>query len=449
LSGVLQGAQVPPLNLSAKVDDYRRLALGRMTVSVNASKTITARTLLLAVVIAAAAQPVFPQDQAPLVSEVFVGEAAEIPLPRIERGALMRAELAQPLNWSHVPKGTTLEATFPSPVYAREGIALPAGTQLRVIISSSEKVHKPYGFWKTAGRAFIRAFNPLEKTQAPEYRVTLSSAELLLPSGEWTPVEASVVRAATTVVVNARRPKAMAAEQEPPVKKKRGQILVLRLDKELYLPPGGMVSSLNLESSSPSERKVRAYLLTPLTASQNHNGDKFQAQLAEPVHFGDCEFKSGSLVEGTVVRRTPPRILSRAGKLYLRMDRVIAQTGERLDLSGTLSGAEADVQTRFDLDEEGVLRGRKPGLGNGVIDLGISYAVGKTADDLAETPIRALGASMGDAAVANAARYVGLAGALTYLVTRHGRDVRLPKYAEIEIAFGRVNQTLASTRTDP
>ena len=412
--------------------------------NVNASKTIIARTLLLAVVIAAAARPAFPQDQAPLVSEVFAAEAAEISLPRIERGALMRTEFVQPLKWSRVPKGTVLEATLPLPVYANEGIALPSGTRLRVIISSSKKVRNPYGFWKTAGRAFARAFNPLEKTQVPEYRVTLSSAELLLPSGEWTPVEASVVRTGGAVIVNPRRPKA-AAEQAPRVKNKPGQILVLRLEKELYLPRGSMVSSLNSESSSPGERKVRAYLLTPLSASQNRAGDKFQAQLAEPAHFGDREFKAGSLVEGTVVRRTPPRTLSRAGKLYLQMDRVIAQTGDGLNVSGSLSRAEADARTRFDLDDEGILRGRKPGLRNGLVDLGISYAVGKTADDLAETPIRALGASMSDAAVATAARYVGLAGAVTYLVTRHGRDVRLRKYAEIEIAFGRVNETLAST----
>ena len=95
------------------------------------------------------------------------------------------------------------------------------------------------------------------------------------------------------------------------------------------------------------------------------------------------------------------------------------------------------------------MRRRRPDLRNGVVDLGISYAIGKSSDDLAETPIRALTASMSDAAVANAARYIGLTGAVTYLVTRHGRDVRLPKYAEIEIAFGRVNQTLASTGTDP
>jgi hypothetical protein len=52
---------------------------------------------------------------------------------------------------------------------------------------------------------------------------------------------------------------------------------------------------------------------------------------------------------------------------------------------------------------------------------------------------------MGDAAVANAARFVGLAGAITFLVTRRGQDVRIPKYAEIEFDFGRVNAAPAAS----
>jgi hypothetical protein len=39
--------------------------------------------------------------------------------------------------------------------------------------------------------------------------------------------------------------------------------------------------------------------------------------------------------------------------------------------------------------------------------------------------------------VANAARYFGLGASAVFLVTRHGRDVRLPQYSEIEVDFGR------------
>jgi hypothetical protein len=113
-------------------------------------------------------------------------------------------------------------------------------------------------------------------------------------------------------------------------------------------------------------------------------------------------------------------------------------------VSGSLSSAEADTQARFALDEEGTLHGRKPGIVNGLVDLGYAYALGKVSDDISETPIRAIGASMSDAAVANTARYVGLGTALAFLITRHGRDVYLPKYSVIEIDFGRRRETAAA-----
>jgi len=133
-------------------------------------------------------------------------------------------------------------------------------------------------------------------------------------------------------------------------------------------------------------------------------------------------------------------MLSRAGRLYLRVDRIAPAKGEPLRVVGSLSAAEADASARFALDEEGTLHGRKPGFANGLVDLGYAYALGKISDDIAETPIRAIGASLSDATVANAARYVGLGTSLAFLITRHGRDVYLPKYALIKIDFGRVGE---------
>jgi hypothetical protein len=141
-------------------------------------------------------------------------------------------------------------------------------------------------------------------------------------------------------------------------------------------------------------------------------------------------------------------MLSRAGSLSLRVDRIVPRAGEPLRVSGSLSAAEADAQGRFSLDEEGTLHGRKPGIVNGLIDLGYAYALGKVSDDIAETPIRAMGASMSDAAVANAARYVGLGTSVAFLLTRRGRDVYLPKYALIEIDLGRAGKTASTANRD-
>jgi hypothetical protein len=407
------------------------------------SSMILARAVLVVAASAAFSQPVFPQDQETNGFVLAAEKAPDAPVCRVETGALMRAEVANHVDWSHVPKGSVLEGKLKFPLYAGEQVAVPAGTALRVTVASSEKVRDDLGFWRKTGHAIVRAFNPLEKNQAPQYRVTLEAAELLQPSGAWVPVDVSVVRAGTAVIVSSEGNGSTSRHGEETgratgSKNKAAQTMLLRFSSEFPLSPSLDPTALQSESA-PAGHRARAYLLTRLSASESREGDKFQAQLAEPVLLGDRVFAPGSLLEGTVVRSTPPRMLSRAGKLHLRVDGITAQDGSALHVSGNLSQAEADKQARFFLDEEGTLRGRKPGIKSGLVDLGLSYALGKVSDDLAETPIRALGASMSDAAVANAARYVGIAGAVTFLVTRRGRDVRLPKYAEIEVDFGRVN----------
>ena len=116
--------------------------------------------------------------------------------------------------------------------------------------------------------------------------------------------------------------------------------------------------------------------------------------------------------------------------------------GEPLRVGGSLSAAEADRQARFALDQEGRLHGRKPGRLNGLVDLGYAYFLGKVSDDISEAPLHAIGASMSDAAVANAARWVGLGASLTFLLTRR----YLPQYALIEIDLGRVREPAAADR---
>jgi hypothetical protein len=52
---------------------------------------------------------------------------------------------------------------------------------------------------------------------------------------------------------------------------------------------------------------------------------------------------------------------------------------------------------------------------------------------------------MSDAAMANATRYFGLGASSVFLVTRHGRDVYLPRCSEIEIDFGRLGEQASSS----
>jgi hypothetical protein len=160
----------------------------------------------------------------------------------------------------------------------------------------------------------------------------------------------------------------------------------------------------------------------------------------EPTRIEGRMVPAGTIVEGKVARSRPPRMLSRAGKMNLKLERMLVEGTESLYVDGSLSGVESNRRAPFVLDDEGTLRGKKPGIWNGLMDLGYAYVVGKIADDVSEAPIRAIGGVMSDAAVANAARYVGITTGIVFLVTRHGRDVYMPKYAVVEIDFGERKQ---------
>ena len=363
-----------------------------------------------------------------------------------ESDTLLRAVFPGHKNWGRVEKGTRLEGRISLPLYAGEEMVAPADSVVRITVNSVEKVREPLGFWQKSGRAIVRAFNPLETNHPAEYQVELSAADLLMPTGEVRPLDVRVLRASSGVMVQPKSESLKSASVERG-KSKAGNTLLMALPRTavLSVPAGHGLAPVN---TAGEQRSGRAYMLTGLRASTNHQGDTFRAQLAEPVRIGGRVFVPGTVVEGTVVRRVPPRMLSRAGRLYLRVDRIVPENGESLRVGGSLSAAEADSQMRFALDEEGTLRGRKPGMLNGLVDIGYAYFIGKVSDDIAETPIRAIGAAMSDAAVANAARYFGLGASAVFLITRHGRDVYMPKYSLIEIDFGRVNETSAAASVD-
>jgi hypothetical protein len=378
--------------------------------------------------------------------KVPVAAMPAVPAAHVESESLVRAVFPGRKNWGRVEKGSMLEGRLSLPLYAGEEMVVPADSVVRITVNSAEKIREPLGFWRKSGRAIVRAFNPLETSHPAEYRVELGAADLLMPTGEVRPLDVRVLRASSGMMVQPKSGalKSASAGRE---RSKAGNILLMSLSREAFssVTAGHGLAPVN---TAGELRSGRAYMLTGLRSSTNHQGDTFRAQLAEPVRIGSRVFASGSMVEGTVARRDPPRTLSRAGKLSLRVDRVVPAEGEPLRVGGSLSEAEADAQSRFALDEEGTLHGRKPGMLNGLVDIGYAYFIGKVSDDIAETPIRAIGAAMSDAAVANAARYVGLGSSLVFLITRHGRDVYMPKYSLIDIDFGRVSETSAAAKVD-
>jgi hypothetical protein len=354
----------------------------------------------------------------------------------------LQIELAQRTDWKRVARNTLLEGRLTLPVFAGSEVAIPQGTKVSLTIESVKKVGRDSGAWRKAGAAVLRAFNPLEKGRPAEYAIGLSKTEIEVPRGNVV-VAATALRVGYGGMVEPKIGRGGQVRDLQPtdatarVKKKR-QTLILRLDKGTPWPI--LATRIPSAAEEAARHRVHAFLLTQLSASHSRRGDAFQARLAEPLRVGDKLFEEGSIVEGKVSQSIPPRMLSRAGSLHLHIDRITSPEGTSVGVEGTLGGVEAEVGAKYALDEEGGLRGLRPGVANALVDLGIAYAVGKLSDDLAETPIRAIGTAMSDAAVANAARYFGLGASAAFLITRHGRGVYLPRYSEIEIEFGRLTE---------
>ena len=368
---------------------------------------------------------------------------------QIQQGTLLQVDLARRTDWKHLARNSVVEGNLMLPVFVGNQIAIPEGTKVSLMIESVRKVGEESGAWKKAGHALVRAFNPIEKGRPVEYAIRVSRTEIETLQASLM-VAATALRAGYAVMIEPKVGKAGAVHsvQAPSGSNKRRQTVILQLEADVLVPTSTVPK---IDAASEFRvRNVHAFLLTQLSASHSRKDDAFQARLAEPVRLGEKFFEEGSLVEGTVSQSARPRMLSRAGSLHLRIDRITSPRGESIAATGALGGVEAEPGAKYELDEEGGLRGLKPGVTNAVVDLSIAYTVGKVTDDLAETPIRALGAAMSDAAIANAARYFGLGGSAVFLITRRGRDVYLPRYSEIEIDFGRLSEDAnTSTKLHP
>ena len=191
--------------------------------------------------------------------------------------------------------------------------------------------------------------------------------------------------------------------------------------------------------------QAKVILLGSLSASKSRQGDVFQARLVEPVLQNSTKvLPEGGVFEGRVVKRTPPRMLSRSGSLLLSFTGVRSSPGTIETIEATVAGVEVDRRSRATLDEEGGLHGARPGFGWMVLNLAATGGIAKLTDDGVQLVIELIVSSATDVSTAGTARIVGACVSGIFLLTRHGRDVVLPKYTEMEIAFDRTMLLSAS-----
>jgi hypothetical protein len=175
-----------------------------------------------------------------------------------------------------------------------------------------------------------------------------------------------------------------------------------------------------------------------VSASKSKPGDLVQARLLEPVLLNSkVVLPAGALFEGKVIKKTPPRWLSRAGSLYLGFTELTLPDGTQLPIVASVAGAELDERSHTRIDAEGGLRGERPGKAWMAINLGVTVGVGKVTDDAMQLVIEAVISTATDVSTAGTGRIVAGCASAIYMATRHGRDVILPRFTEMDISMDR------------
>jgi hypothetical protein len=146
---------------------------------------------------------------------------------------------------------------------------------------------------------------------------------------------------------------------------------------------------------------------------------------------------AGSYFKGKILKSSPPRWLSRSGSLYFGFTEVTLPNGNAMRVAASLAGAELDERSHTTIDTEGKLRGERPGKVWMAINFGVTTGIAKEVDDSMQLVIEALISTATDASTAGTSRLISSGASALYMATRHGRDVVLPRFTEMDISFDR------------
>ncbi len=309
---------------------------------------------------------------------------------------------------SKLQPGSSLEGKLNRAVYWRDREMFPIGSLVRLVVDHVEQKKKEA--LSDDRPLVIRMFAPKQERFA-----TFRSARVILPDGCEVPLRASFIGLRRRVEVRAlARKQGSDAEKAKQQEAKAGAgthqsqkdqpetghedpsgpALVLVLEVE---PADGSFSALAAvlhetpstypeASTGPATiapgTRARLVLLQSLSASKNHPGDSFDARLLEPVRLGSrIVLPEGSVFEGLVEKRVPPRRLSRPATLHLIFTKLTPPGGTEATIAASLASAEVDKGSRMKMDSEGALHTDGPGRGRLLLDLGVTAGFAKVTDD--------------------------------------------------------------------
>jgi hypothetical protein len=352
----------------------------------------------------------------------------------IPAGTLVRAIAPERVRLQKLRPGDVLRAESLEPVLAAGVEAIPTGGRCELVIDRVDREDAGRRGWTAAVRRSVTIFGGGQAP--PEYTARLRSAVCTLSGGRSVQLQMSLLRAMEPVRLRPRsgRPSRPANPRST---------LVLRVEQDVLFPGAGEPRDIAQSRSDtaailPQGTIARLIVTSRLSASRSSDGDAIQAYTAEPVRVNSrTVLPAGTLFEGRISRRVPPRWLNRPGRLGLVFSRVVLPEGNVKEVATAVSGVEVDRNARMYLDAEGEMHGGPRTRKAALAQLGLSYALGKLTDDLLEEGIKAAFGAAASGTATIAARYVGIGTGVLFFVLQRGRDVRLPPYTELELTFHR------------
>jgi hypothetical protein len=413
---------------------------------INLSKGIGG--VMLGVALSAASAFCFAADEPP--------SGAQSPTPA-NSGLYVKVQLNDPLKLSKLKPGDVVEGNLVRDVYFADRELFPAGSHVRLPVDHMEKrrrIRNDHWPW------VVNAFTPRQEPYPVFKTAAVSGA-----SGE-NMLQVSLVSISWKREVHAqakkKKPNAQSGEDGSLEVSKPGglygrdkmaaPIMVL----EASAAEGAKIATNHEGPSSPSPdlpaletlpagTACKILLLGEVSASKSNPGDVVRARLLEPVLLDSrVVLPAGTLIEGNVVKKTPPRWGSRAGSLSVTFTGLTLPGGNLMPIEASLASAELDRRSHTKIDAEDQLHGEHPGKAWMAINIGVTAGLAKEVDDTTQLIIEAIVSTATDASTAGVARIVSSCISGIYMVSRHGRDVVLPRFTEMDIALDR---PLAVTKT--
>jgi len=343
----------------------------------------------------------------------------------------VKIQLNGPLKVSALKPGDVVEGKLSRDVYSGDLELFAAGNRVRLTVDKLERRRRvPNDHWPWV----INLFTPRHENYP-----TFQSASVSLPDGREIPLEVSLISIGNEVSVHA--PAAATAKPEAKQKAQPTVTVEARLmtnDLVAANPDGELNASQKGPVMLAAGTKAKIILLGGVSAGKSRPGDSFQARVVEPVRLDSrVLLPEGTLLEGKVVRSTPPRMLSRAGSLLLAFTDLTLPGAVGIPASASVTAVELDQRSHTLIDPEGKLRGDRPGKAWMLINVGVTAGLAKVADDGTQLLVEAIVATATDASTAGTARIAGICASGLFMLTRHGRDVALPRFTEMNIMFDR------------